>query len=363
MIYLASFVIGFSVLQLLIAIVNLVFRQSVKSGDAQYNGLVSVLIPARNEEDNIANLIRDLQNQDYTHTEIIVFNDQSTDRTAEIVEELARSDTRIRLVQSEGLPDGWLGKNYACHSLSAYAKGDYLLFLDADVRIKENSISGTVATCEKFKLGLLSAFPKQLMITWGEKITVPNMNFILLSLLPLILVRKSGFPSLAAANGQFMLFKASVYYKMGPHAKVKSQKAEDIEIARFYKKNQIKVACLAGINSIQCRMYTGFRDAVKGFSKNVIAFFGNSFPLAILYWVIGTLGFVAVIKAFPMHIFLLYIIILLLTRAILSFTSNQSIINNSVLLIPQQLALGVFIFMSVIHKFRKKYEWKGRNIS
>lgn len=363
MIYLAIFVIGFAGIQLLIAFVNLIFTQSPGSATSPYNGLVSVLIPARNEEYTIANILKDLQKQHYTNIEIIVFNDQSTDRTAEVVNELAKRDNRIRLIHSEGLPEGWLGKNYACHCLSREAKGAYLLFLDADVRIKENSISGTKAECENFHLGLLSVFPKQIMISLGEKITVPNMNIILLSLLPLILVKKSGFPSLSAANGQFMLFKASTYHKICPHEKMKSQKAEDIEIARFYKKNRIKVACLAGMEEIQCRMYSGFRDAVNGFTKNVIAFFGNSFALAFLFWLTGTLGFVAIIMAFPMYIFLLYITIVLLTRVIISKASNQSIFNNSVFLIPQQIALGVFIFMSIIHKLGKKYEWKGRNIS
>jgi len=237
MTFLAYIIIGFTVIQLLIVVVNLIFNQLIMNSNIHFNGCVSVLIPARDEEKNIANLLNDLQNQEYQNIEIIVFNDQSTDKTAEIVNTKSKTDKRIKLINSNVLPDGWLGKNYACHSLSQYAKGEYLLFLDADVRIKKDIITKTVQFSKNHNLGLLSIFPKQIMFTLGEQITVPNMNFILLSLLPLILVRKSKFPSLAAANGQFMLFNTDTYRKIMPHEKMKTNKVEDIEIARYYKKH------------------------------------------------------------------------------------------------------------------------------
>jgi glycosyltransferase involved in cell wall biosynthesis len=294
MLYIAWFVIIFSLLQLLIAFVNLVFHSKLPEGNLGERPLVSILIPARDEEKNISNILNDILHQDYQEIEVIVFNDQSSDQTAEIVNEYALPDSRITLINSDLLPEGWLGKNWACHSLSEAAKGEYLLFLDADVRVGNGLIVNVISYVKHFKLALVSIFPKQNIKTFGEKITVPNMNYILLSLLPLILVRKSGMSSLAAANGQFMFFDTSVYRSLEPHEKMKNNKVEDIEISRYLKNEKHRIACLVGDSTIQCRMYSGFEEAVKGFSKNVSAFFGKSVIIATLFWLITTFGFLIV---------------------------------------------------------------------
>jgi glycosyltransferase involved in cell wall biosynthesis len=362
-IYLAYVSFILAVVQLLVAFTNLMFRQAFPVKNLAFNGLVSVLIPARNEEKNIAFVLNDLRRQDYRNIEIIVFNDLSDDKTAEIVSGLSVADSRIRLINSGGLPGGWLGKNYACHILSESAGGEYLLFLDADVRLKKDIIIKAVTAAEKFKLGLLSIFPAQIMITTGERIAVPNMNYILLSLLPLILVRKSVYPSLAAANGQFMLFNAAKYRKLSPHERVRGNKVEDIEIARYFKQKHNKIACLTGIPNIECRMYEGFREAAAGFSRNILAFFGNSFTVAFLFWLFTTFGIVAVFLTFSLPAIVLYIIILFLARVFISITSMQNVLLNLILIIPQQLAIGFIIYKALINRCRNQHQWKGRNIS
>lgn len=363
MIYLAYFVLVFSVIQLLVAFVNLIFRQNLSKLKTEYSELVSVLIPARNEEKNIATILNDLQNQDYHNIEVIVFNDQSTDRTEEIITEFTKKDARIKLVNSNGLPEGWLGKNYACYSLSKHAKGNYLLFLDADVRISNDIIINTITHSIKHNLGLLSIFPKQIMMTLGERITVPNMNFILLSLLPLILVRKAKYASLSAANGQFMLFNSSIYFDTNPHELMKADKVEDIEIARYFKNNNIPVACLTGNDTIKCRMYEGYSEAVNGFSKNVINFFCKSFIIATLFWLVTTFGFIPILESFSPMVSILYLITIIATRVFISIVSRQNILLNLMLVIPQQITMGIFIYKAFINTTKKQYQWKGRNIS
>jgi len=362
MIYLAYIIFAFTLIQLIVAIINSVTVQLPKSGICNFNGLVSVLIPARNEESNIANLLSDLQNQDCQNIEIIVFNDLSTDRTEEIVTQFAKNDTRIRLINSDGLPQGWLGKNYACHSLSKMAKGEYLLFLDADVRMKDGIIANSIALAEKHKTGLLSIFPKQKMASLGEYLTVPAMNYILLTLLPLVLVLKSKFPSMAAANGQFMLFVRAKYFETLPHVKFRNSKVEDIEIARYFKQQNIPVVCTLGDDTIECRMYHGFDEAVNGFSKNVVNFFGNSFFAAILFWIVTTFGFLVILSELSTVRFYIFLIIVLATRVVISFISKQNIFLNLILLVPQQLTLGILIYKAVIYKFNKQLKWKGRTI-
>lgn len=362
MIYLAYTIFTFTLIQLIVAIINSVTVQQPKSCICNFNGLVSVLIPARNEESNIANILTDLQNQDYQNIEIIVFNDLSTDRTEEIIAQIAKNDTRIQLINSEGLPQGWLGKNYACHCLSHQAKGDYLLFLDADVRVKNGIIANSVALAEKHKTGLLSIFPKQKMESLGEYLTVPSMNYILLTLLPLVLVLKTKFASMAAANGQFMLFNSAKYFETLPHEKFKNNKVEDIEIARYFKQKNIPVVCTLGDETIECRMYNGFDEAVNGFSKNVVNFFGNSFFAAIIFWVLTTFGFLAVLSSLSISLFFLYLSIIFATKVIVSFISKQNIFLNLLLLVPQQFTLGILIYKAISYKFNKQLKWKGRNI-
>ncbi len=361
--YLAWFILIFTLVQFLVAAANLIFSQRFPKINQKTNQLVSVLIPARNEEKNIKNLLTGLQIQDYKNIEIVVFNDQSTDNTANIVKGFAEIDKRIKLIDSNGLPDGWLGKNHACFSLAKQANGNYILFLDADVKIGNHIIQQTILFSEKHKLGLLSIFPMQIMKTLGEETTVPIMNFILLALLPLVLVRKTNFSSLAAANGQFMLFQSDIYRNIQPHEKMKNSKVEDIEIARYYKQNKIKVACLLGNSSITCRMYSGFSEAVYGFSKNIIQFFGGSFFTAVLFWLVTGFGFIAILFSFSTYIFLLYISGIILTRIFISIVSKQSVFRNLILAVPQQIIMGIIIIQAIVNTYKKQYSWKGRNIS
>jgi len=208
----------------------------------------------------------------------------------------------------------------------------------------------------------MSIFPTQEMHTLGEKITVPNMQLILLTLLPLPLVRLSKFPSLSAANGQFMLFRRETYKELEPHRQFRKSRAEDIEIARHLKRLRLRVSCLTGERDVRCRMYHSLPEAVEGFSKNVTHFFGNSSTAAILYWLVTTLGFVAFLVAGRWDGLWLWLAATLLTRIAVSLTAGMKVGDNLLLFLPQQLMLGVFIFRSLINKKKKSFTWKGRNI-
>ncbi|WP_319499495.1 glycosyltransferase family 2 protein [uncultured Draconibacterium sp.] len=363
MIIAAWIIFIFTVIQLWVVLLNAIFRQPLPPCPNDFNPLVSILIPARNEEQNIGHLLQDIQQQEWQNFEALVFNDQSTDKTAEIVDVFTKTDQRFQLFNSNGLPEGWLGKNYGCYQLAQKAKGSYFLFLDADVRISGAIISGTIAKMQKHNLGLLSIFPKQNMYTLGEYLTVPIMNFILLSLLPLVFVRVLPFSSMAAANGQFMLFDAKTYRNNQPHQTFRDNKVEDISIAQSFKKNGIRIACLSGNPSISCRMYSSFNDAINGFSKNVIMFFGNSGLLAVLFWLITTLGFIPILIGLPKAFVFTYFFMLVAIRLFISVVSHQNPLKNLLLAIPQQVVLGIFLIKAFLNKSKKAYQWKGRTIS
>lgn len=361
MVYLAYIVMGFTAIQVIISLINMLFRQNMRNTGME-EILVSVLIPARDEQANISNLLNDIVQQDYRNIEVIVFDDQSADDTAEIVLGFQESDSRVSLISSEGLPEGWFGKNYACHCLSQKATGVFFLFLDADVRISKSTIRKAIHHAKMKGLGLLSVFPKQSMLTVAEEFTVPIMNYILLTLLPLILVNKSSFVSLSAANGQFMLFRSDIYRRILPHSEMKDKRAEDIEISKLFKENSIKIACLASRPDISCRMYSGFSEAINGFSKNVVMFFGGSFMLAILFWTITTLGFIPVFFTRGVTGLIFYLVSVAAIRISVSITSSQPVLKNIIFHYPQQFLLGVIILRAARNKLRRQFTWKGRNI-
>jgi glycosyltransferase involved in cell wall biosynthesis len=361
MVYLATFVFSLIFLQFLVALSNVLFAEKMKNAIGETTELVSVLIPARNEEKNIQTILHDMLNQSYQHFELIVYDDESTDKTREIVRDYEKKDPRIQLLKGRQLPADWLGKNHACYKLAKHAKGAYFLFLDADVRISGDIIEQAIAYTKKYHLSLISIFPKQIMKSFGEKITVPVMNYILLTLLPLMLVRISKRSSLSAANGQFMFFSAKEYLHIQPHRLFKSNKVEDIAISRFYKNSKLKMSCQVGDERISCRMYENYHEAVVGFSKNVVAFFGHSNFAAVLFWLITTFGIIAV-AAYKVWWLVPFISIYLLTRVFVSIASHQHIVSNLLLLVHQQFALAVFIAKSIQKSAKNQHQWKGRNI-
>ncbi|MBW6460685.1 MAG: glycosyltransferase, partial [Bacteroidales bacterium] len=186
--------LAYLLVQLAVVLVNQFSRIILRPAVPREERMVSVLIPARNEEANIGPMLDDLLGLDYPNMEIIVYDDDSSDGTAGIVRAKAMADNRVKYLKGEGPLPGWLGKNHACHQLASQARGDYLLFLDADVRVRRGIVGHTLAYLQKYNLALLSLFPVQVMKSFGEWLTIPLMNRILLGNLPLLFIRKTSLP-------------------------------------------------------------------------------------------------------------------------------------------------------------------------
>jgi glycosyltransferase involved in cell wall biosynthesis len=362
--YFIYFIWVLIIIRLLIAVINYIFRiQWTTTIKSDASRRISILVPARNEEANISNIINDVLAQEYENWELLILDDDSDDHTRQIAQMMSSQDQRITVLYSKTLPDGWLGKNHACHRLAQEATGACLCFLDADVRITPHFLNEAMHFMESNPLDMFSIFPKQIMLSKGEEITVPQMNQILLSLLPLPLVQKFSNPSLAAANGQCIFYQKKSYLSLLPHQYLKNEKVEDIKIARYFKSNNQKIACLASVDSISCRMYTSYTEAINGFAKNVIEFFGGSFLLAIIYFLTTSFGWIIIGLKMGFWWMILALILDLSTRSIISLTSNQSPIRNIFYSLSQQLALGHMILKSVTFKLYLKETWKGRTIN
>ncbi len=360
---LSYFILGFTFIRLFVALVNLMVRQWLLAGAPQKAPLVSILIPARNEEQNIGNLLKGLAEHDYSNLEIIIYDDLSTDKTFGIASSFAEKDKRFSVINGESLPEGWMGKNHGCYQLARRATGEFFLFLDADVIIGKGLIKNSLAAMEKNKLNLLSIFPKQIMKSFAEWLTVPNMNWILVSLLPLPLVWKSRRVSFSAANGQFMLFRADVYQREQFHQTLRNKNVEDIEISRLMKRKGYKIQTMLGTNQIQCRMYRTYNEAVRGFSRNVFYFFGNSIAIAFVFGLVTTFGFITFILTGLPILTLTYFIVLAALRIVISAASRQNILLNLLLAPIQQITFLYVLTRAAISLFTRSTQWKGRNIS
>ncbi len=363
MVYLTWFFVVFVSLRLVISVVNFLSKSYPKYAGLKSSPLLSVLIPARNEEQNIGTVLDDLTAQDYQSIEILVYDDLSEDNTADMVKAKSQADPRIRCLSGKPLPEGWNGKNHACHLLSLNARGDYLLFVDADVRIGNGLFRNALSMAKKNKLQLLSIFPTQEMKTFGEKITVPVMNWILTSLLPLPMVLHSKKPSLAAANGQFMLFEKENYFQHQWHKTFRKEKAEDIAIMKAIKRKGYRGQTLLGDKSVRCRMYSGYHDAIEGFSKNVNAYFGNSYAVAFGFALIVTFGFLVVGLNLGAYFLAVYLLISAAVKAFTAASAKQPVILNVLLFPLQIIALWVMLIVSLKNSIQKSHQWKGRKIS
>ncbi len=362
MIYIAWFILVLAGINFTVSLVNVLSMHYLPAGSLDYKPLISVLIPARNEEQNIGNILSDLAALSYKNLEILVYDDESTDDTKKIVQAFQIGDPRVSLLSGTPLPEGFTGKNHACHQLALNASGMYYLFLDADVSVKGDLVEQAIFWMITKDLALLSIFPVQVMQTFGEKISVPLMNWILLSLLPMILIRKSRRPSLAAANGQFMMIPSEIYKKFQLHQLFKGHKVEDVAIIRFFKKNGENVDTILGKENISCRMYKSLGEAIDGFSKNIFLFFGNSITLTVLYAMLITLAPVLVILYLPLWTWIVFIMLILLMRINISLASRQSILQNLLYLAPQQIIFITVIVKAIYHRITRKLIWKGRNI-
>ncbi len=274
--------------QLLVAAVNAVAfprlagasREAPSAATPTDRATVSLLVPARNEAATLPRTLPQLLAQGAD--EVIVLDDASEDGTGELLRSEAERHPTLRVVRGAALPDGWNGKNWACHQLAQAAAGDVWVFTDADVDWRPGALDALMATWRRDRPGLATVWPRQRTVTWAERIAVPQIDMILLGSLPYPLVRWAPFASLAAANGQLMAWSPEAYGASGGHAAVRGEVLEDVRLAQRAKAAGVRLALALGGDLVEARMYASAPDVVAGFSKNVLAAAGSVPALVVL---------------------------------------------------------------------------------
>lgn len=339
--------------------------QLAKAPPVQSKPLVSVLIPARNEESNIKACLDGLCAQEYPSLEILVVDDDSTDATASTVRDVVERDGRAKLIRGKPLPPGWLGKNWACHQLSAQATGEIFIFVDADTRCAPSAVAHTVAWMIDKKAGMLSAFPRQVTETLPEKLVVPVVYLFLYSFLPLRLAYRSRSEIFAAANGQWIAFTREAYRRIGGHRAVRDQIVEDVELSRLAKRNGERIVLTCGTGDLFCRMYGSWKTVWEGFSKNafgLVGFRGGALlGLMAVCFLAFIFPYVAIFIEPLARLAMLAVFLNIALRLILSLKYDQPLVG--VLLHPFAIAFAMLIGLNSYRWYKTgKIRWKGRNL-
>ena len=229
---------------------------------------ISILIPARNEEQNIrATLEAVLANRDCAF-EVIVLDDHSTDRTAEIVSEIAAQDSRVRLEAAPPLPAGWCGKQHACHVLAKLARNPLLVFIDADVRLAPDALVRMVEFMQRSDAALASGVPRQVLGTFSERLLIPQIHFILLGFLPMHAMRWSKLPAFSAGCGQLFIARREAYEMTGGHAMIRSTLHDGVKLPRLFRRHGFRTELFDATDLATCRMYHTNGETWRGLGKN-----------------------------------------------------------------------------------------------
>jgi chlorobactene glucosyltransferase len=355
---------------LLTTLYNLRCMPRLPSGDPLPRPLplVSILIPARNEQRNIGECLDSLTAQDYLEMEIIVLDDDSSDATADIVRERATRDSRIRLIQGQALPPLWHGKTWACHQLSQQAKGSWLLFVDADTRHRHDSVTSALAAAHAMRLDLLSLIPDMALGGFWERVIMSVVPLVFVGCAPHVLFTKTRLPMLAGAIGPFMLFRREMYKRFGGHEAVRSDIAEDMCIARHVKRAGGRIALADGVDTLRVEFYSGLEEVWNGLTKSLFAIFDYSLvrtlSLVALFGIVflGPYGFLY--QAWKAGLGDLAHFSLPLTQIILTWISLWLIDGRY--LIPRRYAMTVLMaILFCLHSVGRSLfgvgtVWKGR---
>lgn len=326
---------------------------------------ITAIVPARNEEAAISACVEGLAQQPEI-AEIIVVNDQSTDKTAEIVRGLMAKLPRLRLLETHEVPAGWVGKNNAVALGARQAKSPWLLFTDADAELQPGAAARALQVAQENDAALVSFSPEQIVASWYERTLIP---FVYLRLARYFSYETVSNPKTkaAAANGQFLMMRRDAYDAIGGHAAVAGNVLEDVALARNAKAAGFRIWFGPGTGIVYARMYRSFGAMWEGWKKNLYLLVGGNPPAvyreleAVIPWVPLALMLFGIRWPFAMFVGLLF----LLVRQFLyggELSRNQYPSRFIVYYVPAVALYASVLWASYRAHSKGKVAWKGREI-
>ena len=363
-------------LMLLTTSLNLSLLRPPRSAQFSSSSLpiLDVLIPARNEALTIGRCVKSLLNQDYPNLNITILNDDSTDDTQAILEEIASHDPRVTIIAGDSLPSGWTGKNWACHQLALSAQGDLLLFSDADTWFSKSSISRWVQVHIFTKADLTTLLPGRQAASPLQSLVIGFINWFVLTLLPLQIAYRTRTPLLSMTFGQFMLFSNEAYKRIGGYQSIRGFITDDISLGRKIKSHGLKWRLFDGSKDVSCDMYLNNHDLIYGVGRSIFPVFEYK-----IIYLIGGIASLFIVGLLPLITLLFDIlsnsdenyypqqaVIMILSIGATWYLSQRQFHQPQWVTLCYPIAIALIIFVgvhSVITMYHGRSQWKGRVLS
>jgi chlorobactene glucosyltransferase len=366
----AAFWLAFSVIVFFNSLINLLYFKKPKASLIPNDQLpfISVLVPARNEEQTIEACIRSLLTQNYPNFEVIALDDNSGDDTYDILCRLRDQDYRLRVLVGAALPAGWCGKPHACWQMSKAAVGEYILLTDADCVFAPDALLFAVGAQRQDNTDVISFMPDYIAKSFWEKLLIPLLMVIPLAFLPFGLVRGTRFPIFSAANGAFLFLSRENYFVVGGHREVKAELTEDIKFSQLVKRRGKSLAYLDGKNVYKVRMYKSMKEIWVGCTRILLPAFDNLWACFFGMFIALNLFILPIVLAFSGYLYhqpwaflcALTYLVCVAQRALLAVTLDR----DSILMVPFSPVSWTITFAiacgSIYRCYSGKAEWKGR---
>jgi chlorobactene glucosyltransferase len=344
-------------------ILNLLTVPRLRVRQPKGTPLLSVIIPARDEERDIGNTVRALLAQTYRALEVIVVNDRSTDGTGEILARIAAEDPRLVVITGEEPSPGWLGKPWALAQGSRKAQGELLLFVDADILYQKDAVAAALAEMEDSGAPMVTLFPRFVMRGFWEHVAMPNLPLFGFLFLPLWLSNRTTIAGLGAGGGTGNLVRRDIYDTLGGHDALKDAVVDDVAVARLFRRAGHRTIFFRADDFVSVRMYHGLREIVHGFTKNLFSVFGRSYPAAAFFFIGGIVFHLLpyVLAAFGNRLALAIVGVITLARLIFFAAAGYRIDNALFGHPPMMLVWQWITIRSVWYTgIRRQLLWRGR---
>jgi chlorobactene glucosyltransferase len=343
-------------------ILNLLLVPKLRARMPQRTPLLSVIIPARDEEREIGRTVRAMLTQTYPHLEIVVVNDRSTDATPAVLASF--DDPRLIVVHAtEDPPPGWLGKPWALHQGSLRARGALLLFVDADVIYEPDAIAAAVAHMEERDVPMLALFPHMEMRGFWEHVIMPNLGMFAFSMLPVWLTNRTRIPVLAVGGGPGNLVRRDDYDACGGHESLRDAVVDDVGLARLMRRRGRRTGVVRAEKMISVRMYHGLGEIIRGFTKNAFPVINRNYFAGALF-LFGAVGvhILPYALAFTGDAIWLTVVALITLIRVILFRALGYRLDNALFGHPLMIGAWCVILLRSIWftGIRRQVHWRGR---
>jgi|FLOH01.1.fsa_nt_gi glycosyltransferase involved in cell wall biosynthesis len=341
-----------SAIALIITTWNVISMRVVGLKGAKFvSDSVDILIPMRNEQTNAEGSLKSLLNSELLeNSEIYALDDCSIDETANLIKTF-----NVNFISGSDIPKGWLGKTWACHCLAKAGSGEYLAFIDADVRLHPYAISSAISTMQGLSWDYISPYPKQLAGTFLEKLIQPLLQWSWIASVPLRLAEKFPNRAMTIANGQFFIVKRSAYEAIGGHQSISGEILEDLELARLLTSKGFKGGLAEASSVASCRMYESSQELIDGYTKSLWRAFGGSMGTIVAIFLLLATGIAPYLSIGAPSLFIF------LSRSLSALKTK----SNPAFAFLHPISILVLLYLIGLSAIRKQHgtlQWRGRLI-